>query len=86
MDFPLRDFDKSLQIVSCTAAEQHLMTEINQGMIVPKDQFEDNCFKEIYILLHLILMLCLICVNTCKSCLDQFGSCFTSTHFIPNFF
>ena len=32
--------------------------------IVFKYQFYDNCFKEIDVLLHLVLMLCLICVNT----------------------
>ena len=43
------------------------MQACSQGIIVSKDQFKTIASKEIYVLLHLILMLCLICVNTCWS-------------------
>ena len=54
-----------------------------------KINFKTIASKEIYVLLHLVLMFCLICVNTYwsyKSCLGQFDSRFISTPFIPAFF
>ena len=54
---------------------------VTQAVYVQRFQvachLEAIALKELYVLLHLVLMLCLITVNTCSSyqrCLPQFGS------------